>query len=78
VSRSGRDCRSGRNHSLIAWFLDVDKNPDSAFIVVPVALMAIMLDKRMMLMMFVEPPLVVMIVSQSATRTDGNKENHQD
>ena len=42
---------------------------------VPIALMAVMLNKRVMLMMFVEPTLVVMIISQGATRTDGDKEN---
>jgi hypothetical protein len=29
-------------------------------------------------MMFVEPTLVVMVISQGATRTDGDEENSQD
>ena len=44
---------------------------------IPVALMAAMLNKRVMLVMFVEPTLVVVIISQGATRTDGDEENCQ-
>lgn len=57
---------------------NVDKNLGAAFIVVPIALMAAMLNKRVMLMIFVEPTLVVMIISQGATRTNGDEENSQD
>jgi hypothetical protein len=39
--------------------------------------MVVVLNKRMMLVMFVEPTLVVMIISQNATRTDGDEENSQ-
>jgi hypothetical protein len=64
--------------ALVDWLSDVDKNLGSAFIVVPIALMAVMLNKRMMLVMFVEPTLVVMVIGQGATRTDGDEENSQD
>jgi hypothetical protein len=56
---------------------DVDENLDSAFIVVPIAAMAVMLNKRMMVMMFVKPTRVVMVISQGATCTDGDEENSQ-
>jgi len=46
--------------------------------VVPIALMAVMLNKRVMVMMFVEPTLVVMVICQRATCTDGDEENSQD
>jgi hypothetical protein len=59
-------------------YLDADKNARSAFIVIPIAAMAAMLNKRVMLMMFVNPTFVVMIISQGATRTDGNEQNDQD
>ena len=45
---------------------------------VPVAAMATVLNKRMMVMMFIEPTLVVMVICHGATRTDGNEENSQD
>ena len=57
---------------------DVDKNLGAAFIVVPIALMAVMLNKRMMVMMFIEPTRVVMVIRQGATCTDGDKEKSQD
>ena len=57
---------------------NVDKNLGAAFIVVPIALMAVMLNKRVMLMMLVEPTLVVMVICHGATRTDGNEESNQD
>ena len=63
---------------VVDWFLDVDKNLGSAFIVVPIALMAVMLNKRVMAMMFVEPTRVVMVIRQCATRTDGDEQNSQD
>ena len=40
--------------------------------------MAAMMTKRMMLMLIIEPTLVVMVISQSATRTHGDEENSQD
>ena len=40
--------------------------------------MAVMLNKRVMVMMFVEPTLVVVVISQGATCTDGDEENGQD
>lgn len=52
---------------------NVDKNLGSTFIVIPVALMAVMLNERMMLMMFVKPTLIVMVIRQGATRTDGDE-----
>jgi hypothetical protein len=66
------------NCGFVNWFSDVDKNLSSTFIVVPIALMAVMLNKRVMLMMFVEPTLVVMVIRQSAACTDGDEENSQD
>ena len=42
---------------------------------VPIALMTVMLNKCVMVMMFVEPTLVVMIISQGATRTEGDEEH---
>ena len=63
---------------VVDCFSDVDKNLGSVFIVVPIALMAVMLNKRMMLVMFVEPTLVVMVIRQGATRTEGDEENSQD
>jgi hypothetical protein len=59
-------------------FLDVDKNAGSAFIVVPIAAMTAMLNKRVMVMLIVEPTLVVMVICHGATRTDGNEESNQD
>jgi hypothetical protein len=56
---------------------NVDKNLGAAFIVVPITLMAAMLNKRVMLMICVEPTLGVMVISQSATRTDGDEEDDQ-
>ena len=56
--------------------LDIDENAGSALVVVPIALMAVMPRKRMMVMMFVEPTLVVMVISQSATCTSGDEENN--
>jgi hypothetical protein len=41
---------------------DIDENLDSVSIVVPVTPMTIMLNKRVMLMVFVEPAVVVMII----------------
>lgn len=46
-------------------------------IVVPIALMAVVVDKRVMLVMFVKPTLVVMVMSQAAARADGKEESHQ-
>jgi hypothetical protein len=40
--------------------------------------MAIMLNKRVMLMLVIEPTLVVMVIRHGATRTDGNEESNQD
>jgi len=40
--------------------------------------MAVMLNKRMMLMLVIEPTLVVMVICHGATRTDGNEESNQD
>ena len=57
---------------------DGDKNTDAIFIVVPIALMAVMLNKRVMVMMFVEPTLVVMVISQGATCANGYEQNNQD
>ena len=44
---------------------------------VPIALMAVMLNERMMVVMFIEPTFVVMVISQGATRTDGDEESNQ-
>ena len=44
---------------------------------VPIALMAAMVNKRVMLMMFVEPALVVMIISQGAACANGYEEEYQ-
>ena len=54
-------------------YSDVDKNLGAAFIVVPIALMAVMLNKPMMVMMLVEPALAIMVISQGSTRTDGDE-----
>jgi hypothetical protein len=59
-------------------FLDRDKDPGAAFIVVPVALVAVMFAERVMLMMFVEPTRGVMIISHGATCTNGNEHGDQD
>jgi hypothetical protein len=40
--------------------------------------MAVMLNKRVMLVMLIEPTSAVMVISQGATRTDGDEENGQD
>ncbi len=66
------------NCSLVYGFSDIDKNLGAAFIVVPIALMAVMLNKRVMLMMFVKPTFVVMAICHGATRTDSNEESNQD
>ena len=39
--------------------------------------MAAMLNKRVMLMMLIEPTRVVMVISQGATGTDGNEEKNE-
>ncbi len=57
---------------------DVDKDAGSAFIMVPIALMATVLNKGLMLMMFVEPTGLVMVVSQSAAGAGGEKDNRED
>ena len=44
---------------------------------VPIALMTAMLNKRVMLMLVVEPALVVMVISQGAAGTDGDEEKNQ-
>ena len=62
---------------VVDWFSEVDKNLGSAFIVVPIALMAVMLNKRVMLVVFVEPTLVVMVISEGATCTNGDEEDSQ-
>ena len=66
------------NFCFVNWFSDIDKNPGSAFIVVPIALMAVMLNKSMVVVMFVEPAFVVMVICHGATRTDSNEESNQD
>ena len=40
--------------------------------------MAVMLDKRMVMVLGVEPTIVVMVISQGATRTDGDEETDKD
>ena len=62
---------------MVDWFSDIDKNLGSAFIVVPIAPMAVMLNKRMMLMVGVEPTRVVMVISQGAAGTNGDEENNE-
>jgi hypothetical protein len=42
---------------------DIDENLGSALIVVPITPMTVVLNKRVMLMMFVEPATVVMVIS---------------
>jgi len=44
---------------------------------VPIAPMAVMLNKRVMLMVVVEPTRSVMVISQGATGTGGNEEKNQ-
>jgi len=39
--------------------------------------MAVMLNKRMMLMVGVEPTRVVMVISQGAAGTNGDEENNE-
>jgi hypothetical protein len=63
---------------IFIWLANVDKNLRPAFIVVPIAPMAVMLNKRMMLVMFVEPTFVVMVISEGATCTNGDEEDSQD
>ena len=60
---------------LVNALSDTDKDLCSALIVIPIALMAVMLNERMMLMMFVEPTLVVMVISEGASCADGDEEN---
>jgi len=43
-------------------------------IVVPIPAMAVMLNKRVMVMVIVEPTFVVMVISESAPGADGDKE----
>ena len=45
---------------------------------VPIAGMTAMLDKCVVVMAVVEPTLVVMVIGQSATGTDGDEETSQD
>ena len=46
-------------------------------ILVPIALVAAMVNKRVMMMVCVEPTAVVMVISEGAACTDGNEENSQ-
>ena len=39
--------------------------------------MAVMVSKRVMMMMSVEPTVAVMVISEGATCTAGNEENSQ-
>ncbi len=59
-------------------YLDIDKETRAAFIVVPIAPMTVVLDVRMMLVMFINPTFVVMVIGKSATRTDSNENDNQD
>ena len=58
-------------------FSDIDKNLGSTFIVIPISLMAVMLNERTVVMMFVEPTHTVMVISEGATRAEGDEENSQ-
>jgi hypothetical protein len=40
--------------------------------------MAVMLNKRVMLVVFVEPTLVVMVISEGTTCTNGDEEDSQE
>jgi hypothetical protein len=40
--------------------------------------MAVMLNKRVMLVLFVEPTLVVMVISHGATCANGDEKDSQD
>jgi hypothetical protein len=59
------------------WLSDVDKNAGSALIVVPIALMAVMVNERVVLMLIVVPTVAVMVICHSAACTDGNEENSE-
>jgi hypothetical protein len=56
---------------------DIDENPGSALIVVPITLVAAMLNKGLMLMMFVEPTRLVVVISESATGAGGDEGDSQ-
>jgi hypothetical protein len=56
-------------------YLDVDKNLGAAVVVVPIAAMAAMLNKRMMVVLAVKPALIIMVVGQGASCTGSDKEN---
>ena len=58
-------------------YLDVDKNLGTALVVVPIAAMATMLNKRMMVVLAVNPALVIMVIGQGASSTGSDKENGQ-
>ncbi len=57
---------------------NVDKYLYSAFVVIPIAPMAVMLNKIMVIMMLVEPTRSVMVICHGAPRTDDNEEGHHD
>jgi len=40
--------------------------------------MAVMLDKRVMMMIVIEPTIVVMVICQGATRTHGDEKTNED
>jgi hypothetical protein len=40
--------------------------------------MAVMLNKRVMLVMLIEPTSAVMVISQGATRTDGDEQTNEE
>jgi hypothetical protein len=46
--------------------------------VVPIASVAVMVNKRMMLMMIVKPTLVIMVISEEAARPDSDEQSGKD
>jgi hypothetical protein len=58
-------------------YSDADKNAGSVLIFVPIALVAAVVGKRVMMVICVEPTVAVMVISDGAACTDGQEENSQ-
>jgi hypothetical protein len=63
---------------LRAGISDIDKNLGSAFIMAPIAPMTAVLNKRVVVMMFVDPTLVVMVIGHGAPCTNGDEDSNTD